>query len=372
VICEITSNVIELEQTCDNTKRRSNKIQLKNLEVFMKCFILFSAVFLLIMGLGCDKAKSPTPPENLTIAEEQTALQDTSAQVTQLAAQEQATEESGTKRTIRVPDDYATIQAAVDAATPGDKIIVKASGSPYNEVVWIGSPKSGIWISAAGQVTLNGRFIVQANDVGIEHFSIQVEAISDGGIFPGHGIYVDAVSGVKISHNTITGNDRGIFLNGSTNCLLKRNSCTGFNGIGIFLVNANENAIVQNTSTENLRGIEIVNSHNNVIFDNDFSGNNHRGLDINGSDSNNISHNKCNHNAESGILVSPNADNNIIGPKNTANGNGQYGIILFPGSSNNTVKKNDIHCNTFGDILDFGTGNTFVKNSTGPLPGGCP
>jgi parallel beta-helix repeat protein len=329
---------------------------------------------MLVAMLGCDQTDNPTSPQIAQPGEE-ADLRETLAD----SAQEQAgpnakfaNENQITAAAIRVPDDYATIQAAVDAAKPGEKIVVKASGSPYNEVVWIGSHKSGIRIYAAGQVTLNGRFIVQANNVGIEYFSIKVEAISDGGIFPGHGIYVDAVSGVKISHNTVTGNDRGIFLHGSTNCLLKKNSWTGFSGIGIFLVNANKNAIIKNTSTENLRGIEIVNSHNNAIFDNDFSGNNHRGLDVNGSDNNNISHNECNHNAESGILVSPNANNNIIGPKNTANFNGQYGVILFPEASSNTVRKNDFHCNTLGDILDLGTGNTFIKNSTGPLPGGCP
>jgi parallel beta-helix repeat protein len=335
-------------------------------EVIMKRFLLFYAAFALIIWLGCEKAKSPTSPENLNLAKNEAALADTLAEATSLAAQGQALQKA--KRTIKVPDDYATIQAAVNAANPGDKIVVKASGSPYNEVVSFGSPKSDILISAAGQVTLNGRFIVQANNVGIEHFSIKVEAISDGGIFPGHGIYVDAVSGVKLNHNTITGNDRGIFLNGSTNCLLKKNACTGFSGIGIFLVNANENAIVKNTSTGNIRGIEIVNSNNNVIFDNDFSGNNHRGLDINGGDGNKISHNTCNHNAESGILVSPNADNNIIGPKNTANFNGQFGIFIFPGANNNTVIRSRFHCNASGDIRDLGTDTKLINNATGPLP----
>lgn len=36
---------------------------------------------------------------------------------------------------VVVPDDYATVQAAVDAAAPGDKVCVKASGGPYREQV---------------------------------------------------------------------------------------------------------------------------------------------------------------------------------------------------------------------------------------------
>ena len=35
------------------------------------------------------------------------------------------------EKTIVVPDDFPTIQQAVDAADPGDIILVKASGGPY-------------------------------------------------------------------------------------------------------------------------------------------------------------------------------------------------------------------------------------------------
>ena len=42
------------------------------------------------------------------------------------------------EKTIVVPDDELTIQDAVDAADPGDIILVKASGGLYNEKVTIG------------------------------------------------------------------------------------------------------------------------------------------------------------------------------------------------------------------------------------------
>ena len=37
--------------------------------------------------------------------------------------------------TLKVPGDYGTIQAAVDAALPGD--VISVSGGPYNEYVEI-------------------------------------------------------------------------------------------------------------------------------------------------------------------------------------------------------------------------------------------
>jgi hypothetical protein len=46
------------------------------MEVIMKRFLLFYAAFALMTGLGCEKAKSPTSPENLNLAKNQAALKD--------------------------------------------------------------------------------------------------------------------------------------------------------------------------------------------------------------------------------------------------------------------------------------------------------
>ena len=71
---------------------------------------------------------------------------------------------------ITVPDDFPTIQEAVFAASPGEKIKVKASGSPYTEEVFV--PVPDIRITAEGDVTVIGGFIVAADDVQIDHFNI--------------------------------------------------------------------------------------------------------------------------------------------------------------------------------------------------------
>ncbi|MGH7597368.1 MAG: right-handed parallel beta-helix repeat-containing protein [bacterium] len=322
----------------------------------MKRFPLFLTAAMLMVSFGCDKTKSPTQPEKSAIAENEAELTDAAAKAS--------------RAVIRVPDDYATIQAAVDAANAGDKIVVKASGSPYNEVVF--ATKPDIEIAAKGSVTLNGNFGVGANNVKISHFNINVLVPPGPGL--DGGISVGAVSGVKISRNTITGNSRGIFLNGSTGCLVEKNTCSGlpfdFDAIVLYY-GANDNTITRNAFTGNGGGINLAFSHNNVVSGNDCSANQSRGIDIGGSNSNKIKNNICNRNGSSGIAVNS-GSNNIFGPGNTANFNQLYGIILFNDASNNTVKKNDSHCNSFGDILDFGTGNTFIKNSTGPLPGGCP
>ncbi len=323
----------------------------------MKRFLLFLTAAMLVASLGCDKAKNPTAPEKSAIAENETELTDAAAKASRTA--------------IKVPDDYTTIQAAVDAANPGDKIVVKASGSPYNEIVTINSSKTGIQLTAHGAVTLNGRIAISADNVKIAHFNIiVVQPTSAGGIrvWDTSG---RIVSGVEINHNTIMGNavqSRGIELHSVRNVLVKKNTCTGHLLNGIVAFYATDNTIAQNICTGNGQGLGLIFSDNNDVRFNDFSANSGRGIDVNnGSDDNRFRNNRCNRNEE-GIAVSLNSNENSIGPANTANFNSQYGIILFPGISGNTVTKNDFHCNVSRDIFDLGTDTKFVKNSTGPLP----
>jgi len=331
----------------------------------MKRLLLFAAAFALIACLGCDQSKNPASPKDAALVGDEIAPQRADADDAELSAQEQnGPENQSAAATIKVPDDYPTIQAAVDAANAGDKIVVKASGSPYNENVFI--RKADLQITAKGSVTVNGSFLVQANGVKIDYFHVNV-LLPPGG--PDGGIDIGAVSGVKIRHNTITGNNRGIFLNGSTDCLIEKNTCTGLPADGILLYyNANGNTITKNTCTGNIEGINLVFSNNNEVSFNDCSTNRQSGIALNGSN-NKFKNNVCNRNG-TGITANPGAGSNSFGPGNTANFNVSYGIILAL-ANNNTVKKNNLHCNTVGDVLDFGTGNTFINNSTGPLPGGC-
>jgi len=110
------------------------------------------------------------------------------------------------RATIEVPADYATIQAAVNAAGNGDTINVAAG--PYNENVSIfGTNKSNIVLEAQSGVTLNGGFIIYNNATGV---TIQGFTINRGGAVSGHcaslmgGICVGSGKGTKIIGNTFT------------------------------------------------------------------------------------------------------------------------------------------------------------------------
>ena len=131
--------------------------------------------------------------------------------------------------TIYVPDDYATIQAAVAAASSGDAIIVRAGTYTENIVV-------------------NKGYLTITSEEGAGVTTIQ--AANPGN----HVIYVGNVNGVKISGFTIRG-------------------ATAEGKGGISLERAGTSEIMGNILSQNWAGVGLLNSYNNKIHRNSFSGN---------------------------------------------------------------------------------------------------
>jgi len=326
-----------------------------------------------LVAFGCDQGKNPATPEMESKQSSQSNLEKLKrlpyAEITGDSLRPPAKSKpaysvaaSNNAASIIVPDDYSTIQEAVNAAVSGTKILVKRAGSPYTEDVTISG--DGIRLMAAGGVTLNGSFIVWGNDVVIEKFHIDATNSTFS-----EGIRVNYASGVKIRHNAIKAAWRGIELYQASGNSIEKNKLTQAQANAIFLSESNENRIIKNACRDNSQGMNMVFSANNVVSGNNFSNNNSLGLEVsNTSSQNRFVHNRCNRNGSIGIKIFGDANNNIFGPKNTANFNGQYGIILFSGISGNLVVKNDFHCNGSQDIFDLGTDTHFIKNRTGPLP----
>lgn len=210
--------------------------------------------------------------------------------------------------TIYVPDSYGTIQGAVNAANPGDAIIVRLG--IYTENVFlnksltlIGEDRNATIISG-GQ--LRSVIHVVSPNVAIMNFTLQ----NSGNNPDDSGILLFGAVNTTIRNNIIKYNNIGVHLrHGSNGTLLIDNLILNNTPSGIRLAdNNNFNYIIGNTLTNNTVGVEVQPSssfntfyHNNLIcnkayqvqifggvsnrWDDGIEGNywsDYKGLDING------------------------------------------------------------------------------------------
>lgn len=133
---------------------------------------------------------------------------------------------------IRVPEDYATIQEAIDAAASGDTIIV--GPGTYEEDLTI-SGKSDITLKSsegAENTSIRGSILIEdSNGITLDGFTITAPEETNGINVRGE------VSGLTITNNVITECGRtGIDFQGEySNVLIENNDITynGFDGINL-------------------------------------------------------------------------------------------------------------------------------------------
>jgi parallel beta-helix repeat protein len=191
--------------------------------------------------------------------------------------------------TIIVPDDYSTIQAAINAASDGDTIYVR-NGTYYENVVL---NKSVALVGENAQDTIingtNGTAVTITTDsVNVTGFTITncecgVSLLySNSSIVSGNNITnswegIDLYSsfGNVLSGNIVTANDvYGIWLNSSSgNNTLSDNDVTANNCDGIELDSSSGNVLSGNNLTANYCGVDLSSSSGNRIFHDDFLNN---------------------------------------------------------------------------------------------------
>jgi len=210
-------------------------------------------------------------------------------------------EGSSQANVLKVPEQYATIQAAVDAAVPGDTIEVSAG--TYDESITIDVANLKLVGAGSDSTTIDGGgsdrvlYVDRAEGVEITGFTITNGYNGISASFWTHDLTIsnnqivgndnyaiecgDQSSSIAVIENVIAENSGGVNIYGSISCEIKRNSIDDCYGEGICLEGASwksegssNNIVEGNTISNNGVGVSVNDfSDNNRIFHNNFVNN---------------------------------------------------------------------------------------------------
>lgn len=193
--------------------------------------------------------------------------------------------------TINVPNDYSTIQAAINAAAPGDVIQVSAQTYYENLVVnknvqLIGDSPQTTIIDGSGTGTVVD---VYADNVYISGFTIRNSGV---GIYDFEsGVHAHSSTSIVIFGNKIADNEFGVWLDSARNSFLRGNEVTHNMRNAIYLRNATGNTISENIIANNTYGLRLENgSSYNFIHRNTIANSSFLGIRLDGKSNNNVVH----------------------------------------------------------------------------------
>ena len=212
---------------------------------------------------------------------------------------------------IYVPDNYASIQEAIGAASAGDTVMVR--NGAYSE-----------------NVVLNKSLSLIGEDLPT------VDAQQNG-------------SAIEITADSCV-------VNGfrCVNAKYPRNA-------GISVLESNSNFIENITCCEkNNIGILLMDSSNNTISNNEIYENCNNGIELRDSSNNTISNNKIYENCNNGIASDRSSNNRIM--NNEIHENNYDGIALWWNCANNTITNNTLDGNDCGICLSESLNNWIINN----------
>ena len=179
---------------------------------------------------------------------------------------------------IIVPDDYSSIQDAIDHANPGDTIIVRdgtyvenINVSKDNLTIRSENGSESVIIKAADPD--EDVFKIVSNNINIYGFTIERAT----GIRKA-GIYIHKSTSCNVSNNIFKGNWYGIRLNHALNNNLINNILVSNSKVGIYLECSSDNNVLINTLDSNNDGIFLRYSSNNYLAHNTMIFNSYSGI----------------------------------------------------------------------------------------------
>jgi hypothetical protein len=252
----------------------------------------------------------------------------------------------GGSATLRVPDDYDTIQAAVDAAEPGNLILV--SPGTYEEAVNVTTDDITIRGLDRNEVILEGNFelengvrVLEADGVVVENMTAQD--------YTGNGFFWTGVDGYRGSYLTaIRNNDYGIYAFGSTNGTLEHSYASGSPDAGYYIGQCYPcDALIDDVTAEwNGLGYSGTNSGGNLLIVNSTFTMNRAGIVPNSQTSEG-----CAPQSETTIVGNLVYDNNNgETPVTGAAVQGIWNGILIAGGNNNVIERNRVADHERGGI----------------------
>jgi len=225
-----------------------------------------------------------------------------------------------------------SIQAAVDAAAPGDNVIIKSgtytenikvakpdliikseTGNPTDTIIVTGDPALDVFTLESSNITISG---LKITDAGIGHAGIYLHQCNTCRIEGNKvlnnsiGVYVKNAGNNFILNNLIGKSNKAIAIEQSNFNTVSGNRASK-NKVGIDLLNANYNNITNNIASENrVYGISLLASISNSILENQ-AFNNIRGIHLGNSDGNTILSNSIYSNEVYGLFICPKSDKNL-------------------------------------------------------------
>lgn len=199
---------------------------------------------------------------------------------------------------ITVPDDFSSIQAAVDAANTGDTVYVY--GGSYEGTVEIN--KSISLIGEYGKAVIRSWTITGQAAILVTHSNVTISGMTidnptyttqwtkkrgihllnvdncvvtnnivrhcDSGT--AQGIWLYQAQNNVIAGNTVENCNFGIDISFSANNQIINNTLKG-NDVAIYLEESNQSTVTQNTLTEGIVGLQLTNADYNTFTDNNIS-----------------------------------------------------------------------------------------------------
>jgi nitrous oxidase accessory protein len=240
--------------------------------------------------------------------------------------------------TVGAGGQFKTIQQAVDAAKPGDTVLV-APGT-YTENVVVSKP-----------LTITGNATVNAADSSKDVFLITSPGVHiDGLTISGgeSGVNVGGVASCAITNITEHGNVFAVYLANATNSVVSNNNLAN-NHYGVYCDYATSNTIANNVATGETGGgnnatysdgIYLYYSDSNNVTQNNLSDNHVYGISLFHSSGNDISNNTIHADEQIGVRLGEASNNNTLS-FNTIGGNSQLGILIL------NAQGNQIYLNNF-------------------------